>query len=332
MKLLPAIKAFKTDGLPLSMNDSFPVATKMVNNLKSKNFTGSLLFAGPQTTDRDEWLTGFYLDALETDALVDHPDFYQFNPLRVAIGEHDKPAVGTVRHFLKKFLPYPPVKAKKRVVCFPSAEKLLREAESALLKSIEEPPPGLMVVLVVEDPAKLSDTIVSRCLEVPLNRVIQSEHVSQEPWERFWYLSGLSVSPALSEYLPQIKSKIQEVYRDLNLNKGSSVQLHSLGPEEWKKTFPKAGQEFYCEATLLSFLPLQFMCRDAVLEGEVPTIAPERLPWQKKEPAVHLYRLVTKFRQDLSQRYFGTRMPNFSLLFTKFLLEYELLCERAIAS
>jgi hypothetical protein len=319
-------------GLHRFMNDPYPVATKMVNNLKSKGFAGSLLFTGPQTEEREEWLTRFYLDTLDTDALADHPDFYGFNSLRVAIGESEKPAAGTVRHFLKKFLPYPPVKAKRRIVCFPSAEKLLREAESALLKSIEEPPPALMVILVVEDPANLSDTIVSRCLEIPLNRVIQAEQVSQAPWERFWYLSGLSVSPALLEHFPQIKSRIQEVYQGFSYSQGSSIQLHGLGPEEWKKLFPKAGQEFHSEACILSFLPLQFMCRDAVFEGDVPTIAPERLPWKTKESADRLYRQVVLLRQGLGKRYFGTRLPNLSLLFSKFLIEYEIICKKAIAS
>jgi len=53
-----------------------------------------------------------------------------------------------------------------RVVIIPRAELLTEEASNAFLKTLEEPPPGNIIVLTVTDQAHLLPTIVSRCQQV----------------------------------------------------------------------------------------------------------------------------------------------------------------------
>jgi DNA polymerase-3 subunit delta' len=59
-------------------------------------------------------------------------------------------------------------RAGHRVLVIRPAETLHPNAANALLKTLEEPPPGTLVILVSEKPAKLLPTIRSRCRVVPL--------------------------------------------------------------------------------------------------------------------------------------------------------------------
>src|SRR4051812_28043814 len=58
---------------------------------------------------------------------------------------------------------YRPFEGKRRVVIVDEADALLSEAQNALLKTLEEPPPGSVFVLVTARPDVLLPTVRSRC-------------------------------------------------------------------------------------------------------------------------------------------------------------------------
>jgi len=55
-----------------------------------------------------------------------------------------------------------------RVLLIHPAEAMLPAAANALLKTLEEPPPGTLIVLVADQPARLLPTIRSRCRRIAL--------------------------------------------------------------------------------------------------------------------------------------------------------------------
>ena len=57
---------------------------------------------------------------------------------------------------------------KRRVIIFDEVHMFTSQAQSALLKTLEEPPRNLTFILSTTDPEKLEDTIRSRCLSMPL--------------------------------------------------------------------------------------------------------------------------------------------------------------------
>lgn len=57
----------------------------------------------------------------------------------------------------------------RRVILIHPAEAMNINAANALLKSLEEPPPGLLFILVSHKPQQLLPTILSRCLAVALS-------------------------------------------------------------------------------------------------------------------------------------------------------------------
>lgn len=61
---------------------------------------------------------------------------------------------------------YRPFEGRRRVVIFDEADSLLTSAQSALLKTLEEPPPSSVFFLVTSRPDMLLPTVRSRCCEL----------------------------------------------------------------------------------------------------------------------------------------------------------------------
>lgn len=81
-----------------------------------------------------------------------HPDFIQF-PRRknIAIGKEKDPEDFTIRWLLSARIPFKPHTSDYRVVLFPEANRINNEAETTLLKTLEEPPPHTKFILIVND-------------------------------------------------------------------------------------------------------------------------------------------------------------------------------------
>ncbi|MFZ5586220.1 MAG: DNA polymerase III subunit delta' [Thermodesulfobacteriota bacterium] len=73
--------------------------------------------------------------------------------------------VEEVREMIRA-LSFAPYGGGYRLVLIRSAGQMNPSSANALLKTLEEPPPGNLLVLTVQDPAELLPTIVSRCRRV----------------------------------------------------------------------------------------------------------------------------------------------------------------------
>ncbi|HEX5079965.1 MAG TPA: DNA polymerase III subunit delta' [Geminicoccaceae bacterium] len=63
----------------------------------------------------------------------------------------------------------------RRIVVIDGAESLNRNAANALLKSLEEPPPGAVLLLVSHQPGRVAPTLRSRCAKLALARLPDAE-------------------------------------------------------------------------------------------------------------------------------------------------------------
>lgn len=70
-----------------------------------------------------------------------------------------------------------PVRARAKVYVLERAELLRGTAANALLKTLEEPPEGVMFILCARTTASMLPTIVSRCQQVPFRTVSPDEGV-----------------------------------------------------------------------------------------------------------------------------------------------------------
>lgn len=96
-----------------------------------------------------------------------HPDF-----ITVTDKEHKNVAVKIVRN-VRDDMFIKPNEATKKVYLFP--QELGTEGQNALLKVLEEPPAYVVAILLANSPEKLLTTIRSRCTELNLQSLSESE-------------------------------------------------------------------------------------------------------------------------------------------------------------
>ena len=104
-------------------------------------------------------------------ARQEHPDYILFPEERVLIGDEKQPAPFTVRWLIRTRLMYPPFKGQRRFILMPRADLIQNEAETALLKTLEEPPDHSRFILMVEDLELLKETIISRGVCIPFQLI-----------------------------------------------------------------------------------------------------------------------------------------------------------------
>jgi DNA polymerase-3 subunit delta' len=93
-------------------------------------------------------------------ALIDpspHPDLVWLKPRGA---QH---MVEEVREQVIRAASYRPFEAEKRVFVIEAAEQMRDESQNALLKTLEEPPDFVHLILLTSEPAMLLETIASRC-------------------------------------------------------------------------------------------------------------------------------------------------------------------------
>lgn len=103
-----------------------------------------------------------------------HPDVHRLEPTgpggQIRIGEPESPEPGTVR-WLVSGLALLPMEAGERVAILGDAQRMNEDAQSALLKTLEEPPARTTLILCVDDEERLLPTVRSRCARVRLGAV-----------------------------------------------------------------------------------------------------------------------------------------------------------------
>jgi DNA polymerase III subunit delta' len=96
---------------------------------------------------------------IEADA---HPDYVELYCLERESGTARNISVDQVRG-LQRLIQTAPSLSPRRIVLIDSADDLERGAANALLKNLEEPPAGMLFLLVSHAPGRLLPTIRSRC-------------------------------------------------------------------------------------------------------------------------------------------------------------------------
>ena len=97
-----------------------------------------------------------------------HPDCVVESPEKKTI------KIERVRQLCKS-LSYPPYESERRVVVIEDVHAMRPEAANSLLKTLEEPPPGNILILTAETSKNILPTISSRCQIVPFFPLSQAE-------------------------------------------------------------------------------------------------------------------------------------------------------------
>ena len=107
-----------------------------------------------------------------------HPDVHRLAPTgpgdQIRIGTRDRPEDGTVRRLASELI-LMAVEGKARLAIIERADRLTDDAQTALLKTLEEPPAGVTIVLCADDEDRLLPTVRSRSARIRLGPVATRE-------------------------------------------------------------------------------------------------------------------------------------------------------------
>jgi DNA polymerase-3 subunit delta' len=143
-------------------------ADEALSLLRNAHANGRLahayLITGPEgsgTRDVAEGLAGILLG--DADNPLAHPDVHIAEPE----SKSRRITIDQIRELERK-LQMRSLRGGRKVVLIFAADRLLEGAANAFLKTLEEPPGGSHIILVSSLPEQLLETILSRCIEVPL--------------------------------------------------------------------------------------------------------------------------------------------------------------------
>lgn len=173
-----------------------------------------------------------------------HPDYILF-PMdtKIAIGEEREPSEFTIRWLITKRINYAPHLSRFRIILFPDASLINNEAETALLKSLEEAPQHTKFIFIVNNLTKLKQTIISRGICIPfyyLNKDVIKE-ISIKKGLYFDEFFGGSLNPydIPREVIRITKEKVESHIHDsiALLQLENWIKLYKDSHPEWKEDF-----------------------------------------------------------------------------------------------
>jgi len=97
-----------------------------------------------------------------------HPDFYYIEP----DGKNIK--IEQIRTMQNKVIEKPII-SNKKVYIINDADLMTKEAQNCLLKTLEEPPEYIVIILVVSNENKILTTIKSRCMKIFFSKIKDNE-------------------------------------------------------------------------------------------------------------------------------------------------------------
>lgn len=111
-------------------------------------------------------------------------------------------------HKIEEILYLSPYEGRKKIIIIDDADVMNINAANAFLKTLEEPPPDSLIILVSSSPDRLPDTIRSRCVQIkfyplPLDgcKVVMSKHIDEKDMDFVLNIAmgrpGLAVSADL---------------------------------------------------------------------------------------------------------------------------------------
>lgn len=114
-----------------------------------------------------------------------------------------------------------PMVSGRKVAILDDADSLNQESANCFLKTLEEPPPGMVVFLVGERLEKQLQTVLSRCQQIPfgplsmedMDRMVDAETRNIFEWNWAKFASGGSIASAKTMADPKVWAILEKILR-----------------------------------------------------------------------------------------------------------------------
>ena len=198
------------------------------------------LIIGPNGIGKSILARIFALKILNKEKDIDYVDIVNYRPSKASMG------VDEVREIIEE-VSKRPYEGEKKVIIIHEGSKLTIQAQNALLKTIEEPPQGVYIILLAESLETLLETIKSRCQVyklTPLNNKQIEKYINtlgnyseEEIKASLAYGEGI---PGKAERLlnddnlSELREIIVKLLKDINYAKEDLVLIYENKLENYK--------------------------------------------------------------------------------------------------
>ena len=161
------------------------IKKELIEILKTNSVVHSYMFIGQEGIGKKKFATEFakmILCSSESNQTCNtcssyikflsgnHPDYFCIEP------DGNTMKIAQIRS-LQENIYEKPILSDKKVYIINDADKMTTEAQNALLKTLEEPPEYVVIILIVSNENILLTTIKSRCMRINFNNIEKQELV-----------------------------------------------------------------------------------------------------------------------------------------------------------
>ncbi|MCI9016997.1 MAG: DNA polymerase III subunit delta' [Clostridia bacterium] len=155
----------------------------LTNIIKLNKIAHSYIFCGPSGIGKTLFAKEFAKMILCDDKIIrpcgkckscveiennNNPDFILISQ------EEKKIKIDQIRQLQEKIIEKPII-SNKKIYVIKDADTMTKEAQNCLLKTLEEPPAYITIILIVENESMILNTIKSRCTKVMFNKIPNEE-------------------------------------------------------------------------------------------------------------------------------------------------------------
>lgn len=176
--------------------------------INDDNLVNSYIFVGDNGIGKKALAYEIAKVILSTDNLNSMPDFKYITKL----DDKKNILIEQVRDQVINNIYEKPVAASKKVYIIDNADLMTEQAQNALLKTFEEPPEYVLIILITSNINGLMDTILSRAVKIRFDKLDVSDIK-----EYLKYNKQIDISDELIEYSNNSIGKINEVCENLML-------------------------------------------------------------------------------------------------------------------
>ena len=149
----------------------------LINCINNKNFSHSYIFSGNKGVGKYTLAKEFSKMILEDDMMQ---DYYELKPDGKSV------KIAQIRD-LQAEINIKPVVSKKSVYIIDDADLMTVEAQNSLLKTLEEPPKYVVIILIVHNESNILSTVKSRCINLHFNKL------SNEDIQKYFIDNNLNI-------------------------------------------------------------------------------------------------------------------------------------------